>query len=151
MLNIIGLAMLIVIAALLIWSGFRAWQVRSSFLKWGGTGLAAVLAVAVSYASVLTIAGMVKQHARRALVPDLKVEATPERIGRGKALVDDCCSACRSKTSTLTGGLDIGEDFPIPIESFVSSDLTPAGRLKHWSDGEIFRAIRNGVDRTGVG
>jgi hypothetical protein len=151
MLNIIGLAMLIVIAALLIWSGFRAWRVRSSFLKWGGAGLAAGLAVAVSYASVLTIAGMVKQHARRALVPDLKVEATPKRIGRGKALVDGCCSACHSKTSTLTGGLDIGEDFPLPIESFVSSNLTPAGRLKHWSDGEIFRAIRNGVDRTGVG
>jgi hypothetical protein len=46
-------------------------------------------------------------------------------------------------------GLDIGEDFPIPIESFVSSNLTPAGRLKHWSDGEIFRAIRNGVDADG--
>jgi hypothetical protein len=84
MLNIIGLAMLIVIAALLIWSGFRAWRVRSSFLKWGGAGLAAVLAVAVSYASVLTIAGMVKQHARRALVPDLKVEATPERLGAAR-------------------------------------------------------------------
>jgi hypothetical protein len=78
MLNIIGLAMLIVIAALLIWSGFRTWRVRSSFLKWGGAGLAAVLAVAVSYASVLTIAGMVKQHARRALVPDLKAGDGPQ-------------------------------------------------------------------------
>jgi Cytochrome C oxidase, cbb3-type, subunit III len=31
----------------------------------------------------------------------------------------------------------------------VSSNLTPAGRLKNWSDGEIFRAIRNGVDANG--
>jgi len=127
MLNIIGLAMLIVIAALLIWSGFRAWRVRSSFLKWGGAGLAAVLAVAVLYArrahdrgdgqaACAQSPGSGPQGRRRA----------PKRIGRGKTLVDGCCSACHSKTSTLTGGLDIGEDFPIPIESFVSSNLTPA-------------------------
>jgi hypothetical protein len=54
-----------------------------------------------------------------------------------------------SKTGTLTGGLDVGEDFPIPVGSFVSSNLTPAGRLKHWPDGEIFRAIRKGVDADG--
>ena len=28
-------------------------------------------------------------------------------------------------------------------------NLTPAGPLKDWSDGEIFRAIRNGIDRDG--
>lgn len=31
----------------------------------------------------------------------------------------------------------------------MSSNLTPAGRLKNWSDGEIFHAIRNGVDADG--
>jgi hypothetical protein len=41
MLNVIGLVMLIAIAALLIWSGFRVWRIRNSFLKWGGVGLAA--------------------------------------------------------------------------------------------------------------
>ena len=147
--NIISLLALIVVAVLLIWTGFRASQVRSSFLKWGGVGLAAVLAVAVSSISALTIAGMVKQHTRSAPVPQLKVEATPEKIARGKGLVDGFCSACHTKDETLTGGRDIGEDFPIPVGSFVSSNLTPAGPLKHWSDGEIFRAIRNGIDADG--
>jgi hypothetical protein len=32
---------------------------------------------------------------------------------------------------------------------FVSPNLTPAGLMKHWSDGEIFRAIRNSVDAAG--
>ena len=45
----------------------------------------------------------------------------------------------------LTGGFVIGKEFPIPIGSFVSSNLTPAGQLRRWSDGEIFRAIRNAV------
>jgi len=112
-------------------------------------GLAAALAVTVSSVSALLIAGMLKQHARSAPIPDLKVEATPERIARGKALVDGFCSACHSTTGTLTGGLDIGEHFPISVGSFVSSNLTPAGPLKHWSDGEIFRAIRNSVDADG--
>lgn len=147
--NIINLMGLIAIAALLTWSGLRAWRIRNGFLKWCGVGLAAVLAIPVSSVSALTIVGMVKQHARNAPVPDLTVEATPERIARGKALVDGFCSACHTTTGTLTGGLDIGEHFPIPVGSFVASNLTPAGPLKHWSDGEIFRAIRNSVDADG--
>jgi mono/diheme cytochrome c family protein len=82
-------------------------------------------------------------------VPDLKVAGTPEQIQRGQAIADSFCGACHSKTGALTGGVDMGRKLPIPIGSFVSSNLTPAGSLKHWSDGEIFRAIRNGVDADG--
>jgi mono/diheme cytochrome c family protein len=147
--NILGLTAIITINALLAWSAFRARRVRNRFLKWGGVGLAAVLAMAVSSVSALTIAGMVKQHARSAPVPDLKVETTPKRIARGKAVVDGYCSACHSKTGTLTGGENAGDHFPMPIGSIVSANLTPAGALRRWSDGEIFRAIRNGVDADG--
>jgi hypothetical protein len=80
-------------------------------LKWSGVGLAALLAVAVSSVSALTIAGIVRQHARNAPVPDLKVEATPERIARGKARVDGFDGAC------LTGGVDIGAELPTPVGS----------------------------------
>jgi hypothetical protein len=127
MLIVFGLLSMIAAAALLVWSGICAWRVSNRFLKWGGVGLAAVLVVAVSSVAALTIVGMVKQHARHAPVPNLKVEASPDRIARGKALVDGFCSACHSRTGTLTGGIDIGEDFPIPIGSFVSSNLTRPG------------------------
>jgi mono/diheme cytochrome c family protein len=147
--NIVILIVLIAIAALLIWSGVHACRIQNRFLKWGGVGFAAVLAVVVSSVNALTIAGMIKQHGRRAPVPDLKVEATPERIARGKGLADGFCSGCHSKTGTLTGGVDLGQDIPIHVGSFVSSNLIPAGPLKYWSDGEIFRAIRNGIDADG--
>ena len=147
--NIIALITLFAIVALLIRSGFVAWRARSGLSKWGGVALAAVLALAVSTVSALTIAGLAKQRARNAPVPTLNVEATPERIVRGKAVADGFCSACHTRTGVLTGGVDIGKDFALPIGSFVSSNLTPAGSLKHWSDGEIFRAIRNGVDADG--
>jgi cytochrome c553 len=147
--NIIDLIALIIIAALMIWSGFRALRVKRILLKWSGVGLAAVLVLAVSSVSALMVAGMIKQHTRRAPVPDLKIEATREQIARGKAVVDGFCSGCHTKDETLTGGRDIGEDFPIHVGSFVASNLTPAGRSKRWSDGEIFRAIRNGIDADG--
>ena len=38
MINILGLVEMVATAALLIWSGFRAWRVRNRFLKWGGVG-----------------------------------------------------------------------------------------------------------------
>src|SRR5262249_22030866 len=97
----------------------------------------------------LTVAGMVKQHTRSAPVSDLEVAPTPERIARGKALADGFCSGCHSKTGTLTGGVDLGKHLAVPVGSFVSANLTPAGALRHWSDGQIFRAIRNGVDANG--
>jgi mono/diheme cytochrome c family protein len=149
MANILGLATMLAAATSLVWSGVRAWRIKNRVVKWGGMGLAAVLAVAVSFVAVLTIVGTVKQRARGAPVPELEVEATPERIARGKAVVDGFCSACHSRTGTLTGGIDAGEHFPIRVGSFVSSNLTPAGRLQHWSDGEIFRAIRNGIGADG--
>jgi mono/diheme cytochrome c family protein len=81
------------------------------------------------------------------------VAGTPEQIERGKHIANAFCTSCHSvsKELPLAGGVDLGEDFPIPLGSFVSSNLTPAGPLKDWSDGEIFRAIRNGVDRDSRG
>ena len=49
----------------------------------------------------------------------------------------------------MTGGRNLGEHFPAPIGSFIAANLTPAGQLSRWSDGEIFRAIRNSVDADG--
>jgi hypothetical protein len=37
----------------------------------------------------------------------------------------------------------------MPLGSYLSANLTPTGSLKDWSDGEIFRVIRNGIDKDG--
>ena len=149
MFELFALATLLMIAALLAWSGLRAWRVKNGFIKWGGTGLAALLSTVVTLTSLITMNGLFKLHARSAPAPVTNVEGAPEQIQRGKAISDGFCSACHSKTGTLTGGLDIGERFPVPIGSFVSSNLTPAGKLSRWTDADIFRAIRNSVDPDG--
>jgi mono/diheme cytochrome c family protein len=149
MLELLGPAMSITTAALLARSSFQAWRAENKFLKWGGTALAALFSAAVSLISVIMVLGLFKLHARSAPALDLKVAGTPEEIVRGQAISDGFCSGCHAKTGTLTGGLDVAEGLPVPIGSFVASNLTPAGQLSHWSDGDIFRAIRNGVDKDG--
>src|ERR1700726_635543 len=149
MLELLGPAMSITTAALLARSSLRTWRAENKFLKWGGTGLAAFFSAAISVVGVIMIVGLFKLHARSAPALDLKVAITPEQILRGQAISDGFCSACHSRTGTLTGGLDVAKDLPVPIGSFVSSNLTPAGQLSHWSDGDIFRAIRNSIDRDG--
>ncbi|MDA9399584.1 MULTISPECIES: c-type cytochrome [Bradyrhizobium] len=147
--NIVALAAIVTLIALLVWSGACALRARHPLVKWCGLLLAAMPAIALSGVSALMAAGIVKQHSRSAPVPDLEVEATPERIARGRAVADSFCAGCHSSSGVLSGGGDVGRDLPLPIGSFVPANLTPAGALKHWSDGEIFRAIRNGVDARG--
>src|ERR1700759_1200532 len=139
MVYLLDLAILLVTAALLAWSSLRAWRAKNGFIKWGGTSMAALLSAVVTSMGVLTIVGLVRLHARGIPAPDLKVSGTPEQIRRGEAISNGFCSACHSKTGTLTGGLDIGKELPMPVGSFVSANLTPAAQLGHWSDGEIFR------------
>jgi mono/diheme cytochrome c family protein len=136
MLEFLALATSIIIATLLALFGLRAWRAKNGFIKWGGTSLAALLSTAAMLIGLI-------------MAPTTKVAGTPEQIQRGKAISDGFCSACHSKTGTLTGGLDLGEHFPMPIGSFVSSNLTPVGQVSRWSDGDIFRAIRNSVDPDG--
>ena len=147
--NLTILVMLIGAAILLAWFGLRAWRAKSPFVRWAGAATASVLVVVLCLISGIAVAGLYKMHLRHAPVPDLKIEESSEQIRRGEAITESFCGACHSRTGTLTGGVDIGKELSPQLSSFVSSNLTSAGPLKHWSDGEIFRAIRNGVGADG--
>jgi cytochrome c553 len=149
MLNVIWVVVLIATAAILVRITIWASRTRGTFLKWAGVGSGVVATVIFAATASVMTTGLYRLNERSAPVPDLKVAGTPEQIQRGEAIADSFCGACHSKTGTLTGGVDMGKKLPIDIGSFVSSNLTPAGSLKHWSDGQIFRAIRNGVDANG--
>lgn len=148
---LIGLV-IVAIALLFGWLAVRAWRATNKVVKLGGGILSSLLTLVVSLASVFMLIGLVKVYVpRSAPVPDLKVAGTPEQIARGQHIANSFCASCHSTTNELplTGGLDLGKDFPMPLGTFVSANLTPAGPLKDWSDGEIFRAIRNGIDCDG--
>ncbi len=92
-------------------------------------------------------------------IPDLKVEITPERVARGKYLANHVtvCVDCHSirDWSKFSGPLTIategkgGEKFDHTMGlpgDFYSTNITPY-KLSEWSDGEIYRAITNGVGK----
>ena len=150
--NILIWLVIVAAAVLLGWLTFRAWRAKNKAVKWGGVIVSGLFTIVLTLVSVIMLIGMVKVYSpRSAPVPDLKVAGTPEQIARGEHLAGSFCASCHSATNELplTGGVDLGKDFPLPLGSYVSVNLTPAGPLKDWSDGEIFRAIRNGIDRDG--
>ncbi|HEY0342583.1 MAG TPA: hypothetical protein VGC34_17415, partial [Steroidobacteraceae bacterium] len=106
----------------------------------GGTQFHPILGAGLS---LLTLAGMIKQGKRSAPVPELKIDATPELIARGRALADSFCGTCHSKYGPMVGGMDIGKELPLRVGSFVTTNLTAAGPLPRWSDGRVFPRCRD--------
>jgi mono/diheme cytochrome c family protein len=81
-------------------------------------------------------------------VPELTIATTAERVTRGERLGQLCAGCHAPDTAEAMVGRDfLGNDAP-PIGSFHAPNLTPA-HLADWTDGEIVRAIREGVHRNG--
>lgn len=111
---------------------------------------------------ILVVAGYVKFVLPRVdAAPDIKINATPDRIARGEYLANHVaiCIDCHSTrnwnkfsgpivNNTLgIGGEYFGEEVGMPGKMY-SKNITPYN-LKDWSDGEIFRTITAGVNRKG--
>ena len=150
--NILGWLLIVGVAVFLGWATSQAWRAKNTFLKWGGTVVGGLLTLVVALVSVVTLIGLFKGNSKvNTPAPEVVVSATPEMIARGEHIADTFCATCHSLNTELplTGGMDIGKDFPINLGKFVSVNLTPAGPLKDWTDGEIFRAVRDGIDEEG--
>lgn len=139
----------ILIAALLGWVSWHTWRRKNRLLKWVGASIAALLSLAATVTGALAIIGLSKLEARSAPPVMLQVAGTAEQVHRGRQIADGFCSGCHSPNGNLTGGLDLGDHLPLPLGSFVAANLTAAGPLGRWSDGDIFRAIRNSVSPDG--
>jgi len=94
-----------------------------------------------------------------------KVESTPERLARGEYLVEHVvdCVGCHSdfhydrfampvKVGTEgQGGYPFDKRLGVPgVVQAQNITPDPEFGLGHWTDGEVIRAIREGVDRKGA-
>lgn len=93
---------------------------------------------------------------------DVMVERTPERIARGEYLANrvmncmECHTAADPETHALlpeyfgAGGKYFGPEMGLPGKIY-STNLTsdPKSGLGNWTDGEILRAMREGVSKDG--
>lgn len=92
---------------------------------------------------------------------DIKISATPEMLKRGEYLFNNVCGCadCHSTRdyskyagpltagTTGKGGFEFSEELGLPGK-FYAKNITPAG-LKDWTDGEILRAMTEGVSKNG--
>jgi mono/diheme cytochrome c family protein len=150
--NIIAVALLVA-AIVAIGAGVRAaWRTRKTLIRWPAAILGSlVMAISLVVAGAALRGFPIAYATGGRPVRQLTVERTPERIERGKHIVGNWCVACHSPTGQLpaAGGVDLAREIPFPIGSLTSGNLTPGGRIRNWTDGEIFRAIREGYDPQG--
>lgn len=92
--------------------------------------------------------------------PDITIESTPERVERGRYLVESvsACIDCHTerdwakfpgpmKSARGAGGEVFDQNMGLPGK-YVSKNITPAG-IGDWTDGEVLRAIASGVNKDG--
>jgi len=152
LLNLLGMAALI----------FLTYAFFTLFLRWlrspnlgvkilGGL-LSGLLTLAFAAATGAVLFGVWRMDApRNRLVPNLKVAGSPEQIERGRTLAGSCTSCHSSDGSAiLNGGMTNLIAQLGPYGELYGPNLTPGGEIRNWSDGEIVRAIREGVDDQGV-
>jgi mono/diheme cytochrome c family protein len=148
--NILVMLILLAVAILFFWLAVRAGRIRRAYLRWPLQILAGLVGLVVA---VFLIAASIGYY--RINVPPEPVQAADiqtslssdqKAVAEGKASL---CVGCHSTTGRLP--LDGGkEDFlGMPLGTLYAPNLTPGGDLKDWSDGQVIRAIREGIDDEG--
>ncbi|NPV75362.1 MAG: cytochrome c [Anaerolineae bacterium] len=160
---IVNLLIVLLLIGLTIGAGWLLWRTLRAKKLWvkilGGLGasaltllLAALSFVGVKGAAVLYAPGAPAAHSR-------DIPADPALVARGEYLVNISCIGCHSKVNAqgnpsgempLSGGWNIAaaEGFGF-LGDMVAENLTPGGKLANYTDGELFRALRYGVDKDG--
>jgi mono/diheme cytochrome c family protein len=150
--NIIIIIVLVVLAVLLGWLSTRAWRAKKAWIKWPGGLLSGLLSLLFFAVTAVVLLGYYKLNTVPAAynVSDVKVAMTQDQIARGERL-SHICLDCH--TSTGKYPLDGGKEDMLaggpPFGSIYAPNLTPGGPMKDWSDGEILRAMREGIDKNG--
>src|SRR5687768_14453524 len=116
--------------------------------------LAAIVALIAAGAAFVYISAQRQLTARYDNpVANVTVARTADQTARGQYLVSTFggCIGCHASNPAATQPVLDGSYMAdiAPLGDFHPPNLTPGGRLKDWSDGEIVRAIREGIDKDG--
>jgi cytochrome c553 len=151
MFDIVGVLILVVLIAIFGFLTFRAWKAKNRWVKWVGASLAGLLTIFPAALLVLALIGFGKLNARfDNPVSEIQVARTPEQIARGEKLANACASCHSPGNQPPLSGTNVGTkfDFP-PMGILYAPNLTPSGDISDWTDGEVIRAIREGVHKNG--
>jgi mono/diheme cytochrome c family protein len=151
MIDYFGFVAVLVLLALFVWLFLRSLGSKRAILKWVGlilTGLLSLVLVVVFVAAVLGTLKLNTNYGADHPAANLKVAGTPEQVKRGEQIAQICGCHMNQKTLELSGNNFLEGGGP-PLGTLYARNLTPGGELKDWTDGEIVRAIREGVHKSG--
>ncbi len=155
--NILGMLILIALVIAFAWLFSRALRARNLIVRWVGIILSGLLTLLLAAVTVMAGIGLYKMnvapynYSASLASSTVSIPATGGvDVKRGQRLAAGC-AGCHSSTGNLP--LDGSKDNMLsggpPAGVLYAPNLTPAGPLKDWTDGEIMRAIREGVDKNG--
>lgn len=151
MFDIIGVFTLVVLIVVFGFLTTRAWKIKNPFLKWIGVFLTGLLTLIPAAVLVLALIGFFKLNQKfDNPVAELQVAATAAQIARGEQLANNCTN-CHSPGSQLPlSGTNFVAKFDMPpLGTLYAPNLTPSGNISSWTDGEVIRAIREGIHKDG--
>ncbi|HEY3058907.1 MAG TPA: cytochrome c [Chloroflexota bacterium] len=147
--GILELVVAIVLAIVFGWLCLRAWHRRNLAIRIVLGLIATVLTVVLALVSIVGVVGAYRLYAPHGGPPANVTAQAPADVVAAAGRRANGCTGCHSSTGDLP--LDGGSDNFLggPLGTLYAPNLTQGGPLKDWTDGEIVRAIREGVDRDG--
>jgi cytochrome c553 len=151
MFDIPGVFILIVLVALFGFLTTRAKLLRNVILKWVGMILSGLLTLILMTLLTLGLIGFYKLNERHNNpIANIQVTGTSAQIARGKQLANICVNCHTSSNQLPLSGVNFLAKFPAPpLGTFYAPNLTPARNIQGWTDGELIRAIREGIHKDG--
>ena len=121
--------------------------------------IVAALVVLLLVVAASGYAYMMTAYPKVSPAAEVKFDASPERLARGKYLSDHVsgCTACHSQRDWTRFSAPVksegigagGQEFPLgPAGVVYAKNITPAA-IGDWTDGELLRAVTTGVSRDG--
>ena len=147
-----GIIELLIVIALAAGGGWLTWRLW----RLGARGVRLVACVAcglvtglLALIAVIGLAGVYRLYVPRSgPTPNISAGATPDQLIVATRRASGCRGCHGSNGSPILDG-GTANMLGGGLGVLVAPNLTPGGPLKEWSDGEIVRAIREGVDRNG--
>ena len=148
--DILAILLLVGLAVLFTWLAFRAFRNRRWYVRWPGLILSGLLALVFVVLAGGATRGLVQMEARHGNPPSPIVAATSvEALARGAEIANGCGCHSPEGQPLLSGSRgNLIEGGP-PMGTLYTPNLTPGGQLAGWGDGDIVRAIREGIGKDG--
>lgn len=150
LINLVIFIFLLALAIFFIWLATRAKRAKSGFFRWVGMILSGLLAFIMILVAVFAGIGFYRLNVplNNYQTSEMKINASAEQIAMGGRRAVLCADCHSTNHMDLDGGSDnFLADSPMGV--VYAPNLTPGGELKDWTDAEVVRAIREGVDPQG--